>query len=273
MTTKAAIHNNKFLKEEFSRFFEQPTREAFRTLLKNNLGELPECDFKRELPQYSKFARHLLGFANSGGGAIVLGVEQKDDNSLEPSGLKKLTDKAEITTGIRKYLPDTMFSQIHILDFSYDATEYNAIKGKMFQVVVVPDDPKHIPFISKSDGEGIRGQAIYIRRGTATEEVTYEEIQTIINRRLETGYSSRLEINLQTHIEQLKILYNQINRFNTSLDLNVFRMSFAEVLKNIPVGKSEPNPKYPQEDFESFIGRIIEKKKKRIEIDLDTLSL
>jgi len=272
MTQKASAQN-KFLKEEFARFFEQPTREALRVLLKNNLGELPECDFKRELPDYPKFAKHLLGFANSGGGTIILGVEQKDDNTLDPSGLTKLTDKAEITGNLRKFLPDGLFSQIHILDFSYDATEYNTIQGKKFQVVVIPDDPKHIPFISKAESEGIHGKAIYVRRGTATEEATYEELQTIINRRLETGYSSAREINLQTHIEQLKILYNHINRNNTTLDLSIFTMPIIEVLNNMAVSKSEPNPKYPTEDFESFIGRLIEKKKKRIEVELDILNI
>ena len=269
MTHKPS-QQEKYLYEEFAKFFEQPSRDRLRNLLKNNIGELPECDFKKELPPYPKFSKHLLGLSNSGGGAIILGVTQKEDNSLEPAGLDKLTDKAEITGNDRKYLPDTLLPNIHILDFSYDATEYNAIKGKKFQVVMVPDDPKHIPYVSKAEGEGIRPHAIYVRRGTSTEEATYEELQIMINRRLETGYSSAREINLQTHIEQLKILYNQIDRFNTSL--NPLAITF-EVLRNVVIGKSEPNPKYPKEDFESFIARMIEKKKKRIEAELDVLSM
>lgn len=34
-----------------------------------------------------------------------------------------------------------------------------------------------------------------------------------------------------------------------------------------------PNPAYPEEDFDEFIARVIEKKKKRIEIILDVFDL
>ena len=36
----------KGLHEEFTRFFETPTRDSFRDLVRNNLGEFPHCDFK-----------------------------------------------------------------------------------------------------------------------------------------------------------------------------------------------------------------------------------
>ncbi|MCX6143734.1 MAG: ATP-binding protein [Ignavibacteriales bacterium] len=263
--TQKSTEQDKHLYEEFARFFERPSRDRLRDLLKNNIGELPGCDFKRELPPYPKFSKHLLGFANSGGGVIILGVSQNEDNSLEPTGLEKLVDKAEITGNVRKFIPDILLPQIHILDFSYDATEYNAIKGKKFQVVMIPDDPKHIPFVSKSDGDGVRAQAIYVRRGTSTEESAYEELQAMLNRRLETRYSSSRELNLQTHIEQLKILYNQIDRYSTALGF----FNLGEALTSAVFGKRVANPAYPKEDFESFIVKMIAQKKKRIEDELD----
>ena len=61
--------------EVFTEFFEQPTRSRLRELLKNNLGEFNHLDFKEQwLPKEArgKLARDILGFANSGGGVMVI---------------------------------------------------------------------------------------------------------------------------------------------------------------------------------------------------------
>lgn len=259
---------SKGLYEEFARFFEQPTREGLRDLLKKNVGEFPYCDFKEEWPIHSKTARHILGIANSGGGCMVLGVRQKDDNSLEPTGLKILTDKADVVNGIQKFLPNLLFSTLsdNILDFPFEESEYPAIKGKKFQVVFVEDDPKHLPFVATADGKGIRKPAIYIRRGSATEEANHDELQRIINRRLETGYSSQREIDLSPHLEQLQVLYGHINKYHYSGGIT---HGIAAMLT--PIFKGEPvlNPAYPQEEYDDFVARMVDKKKQLIEIVLN----
>lgn len=102
------------------------------------------------------------------------------------------------------------------MDFSYEESEYPKLKGKSFQVLFVEDDPTHLPFAAVKDGPHVRGNAIYTRRGVATEEANYEELQRIINRRLETGYSSRRELDLKTHLEQLRVLYEQLSPYSTT---------------------------------------------------------
>ena len=57
-------------KEEFSKFFENPSREALRELLKFQVGEFDPYDFKASWPILSKVARHFLALANSGGGFL-----------------------------------------------------------------------------------------------------------------------------------------------------------------------------------------------------------
>lgn len=245
---------NKILHENFARFFEKPTREGLRELLRTNVGETDQCDFKHDWPLLSKMARHILGFANSGGGVIVLGVAQKDDNSLQTTGLNSLLDKAQVEDGIRKFIPNGM--RYEVLDFSYEASEYHAIIGKKFQVVLVEDNPTHLPFVCPSDGGNIRMNAIYVRRGTETVEASHDELQQLINRRIETGYSSSRELSLQEHLEQLRILYKQILMYTVSPVLR----GIMKLHLSIPV--------YPEEDYEQFIARMIESKKRLIERNL-----
>jgi len=44
------------------------------------------------------------------------------------------------------------------------------------------------------------------RREGQTERATHDELQAIINRRIESGYSSKDELDLRKHLEHLKIL-------------------------------------------------------------------
>lgn len=270
--------SKKTLHEDFAHFFEYPTRVAFRDVLKNNIGELPNCDFKEQWPSFPKLARHLLGMSNSEGGCLVIGVAQKKDNTFEAKGLDNAKDKSDIFSGIEKYMPSTLVSNsIEIIDFSYSDAEYSTLIGKKFQVVLVEDDLKHIPFLCSSDGEDIRKNAIYVRRGTSTVEANHEELQQIINRRIETGYSTQREIDLEVHIQQLKILFKQLDRhyiqYYPGYPGSLLDIITRGVTSSLTIGEKMPNPKYPDEDFESFIARMVKKKKKRIEIELDVASL
>ncbi|MFN6568243.1 helix-turn-helix domain-containing protein [Dendronalium sp. ChiSLP03b] len=267
MTTNS---KRKTFKEEFAQFFENPTREGFRDILKNNLGEFPNVDFKEKLPTFPKVARHLLGLANFGGGCLVIGVSEKEDKTLESIGVDELEDKKVIIDKVKKYLPAVLLEDIDIGDFSYQDSDYKDLVGKKFQVIYVTGDSNHLPFVSQAQGDGIRENSIYVRRGTSTEEANYEELQSIINRRLETGYSSRNEIDARTHIEQLKILYTQLSPFLTKRK-GIYNL--LEEVTFIGINEKVPNPNYPKENFEDFIVRIIEKKKKRIEIILDVFNL
>jgi len=133
------------------------------------------------------------------------------------------------------------------------SSEYPKLVSKKFQVLLVEDSPQYIPFVASGDGDGIRKNAIYTRHGTSTEEAKYEELQEIINRRIETGYSSREELGLDKHLGELKALYRSIPRYSGlafGIDVSPF---FAK------------NPKYPEEDFEDFVSRMVVEKKKIIE--------
>lgn len=246
------MSKNKGWREDFNGFFENPSRNGLRTLLQNHVGELDNLDFKKEWPTLSKVARHILGFANAGGGCLVIGIEEKHDKSFEPVGLNSLVDKAEIQKGLQRFIPTSL--KYEVLDFPFTESEYPILVGKKFQVLIVEDLPEYIPFVSKSDSEGIHKNTIYFRRGTNTEEANYEEIQSIINRRLETGYYSKGEFDLATHLAELEALYKRIPRYYNILMMQAVGRNILE----------QENPNYPEEDFESFVLSLIEEKKKVI---------
>lgn len=243
----------KGVKEVFARFFEEPTRDKLREILQINTGEEDFLDFKAIWPDNAKLAKHILAFANSGGGCLVVGVSQQGDGSLRADGLsdEHFMDKAMISQKTKKYLPGWL--NYNIYDFHYVESEYASIRGKKFQVVLVEDDPQHIPFVAKTAGDKIRSGAIYVRSGTESIEASYEKVQQMINRRIETGYSTSREMDLQEHLKQLKVLYSQLAK-----------------AKNVP-GTSEPLAleQRGEESFEEFISRMIKCKKKRIEEFLD----
>ena len=243
---------NKAHQEVYANFFEAPSRESFRNLIKNNIGEVANLDFKSEWPEGSALARHILAFANSGGGCVITGVSENPDKSLNSTGVINHIDKSKIMSSIRAYIPESLESIIDILDFTFEASEYPKLIGKKFQVMIIEDDPSHLPFISKKDGNGIRASAIYKRRLASSDEANSEELEKIINRRLDTGNSSSSEIDLRDHLNQLKTLYEFIPKRLTLMDI---AMGLG----------GTPNKDYPKEDFEKFISKLIELKKRKIE--------
>jgi predicted HTH transcriptional regulator len=211
--------NSNTHKELFARFCEERSREALREFLKNHTGEQSDCDFKGTWPEFPSIAKHILGIANSGGGCVIVGIEEKEDKTFEPTGLASLIDKADFNNGVHSFLPVRLRSNVTVEDFKYEASEYAKIIGKKFQVIFVTGDSLQLPYVSLREGTGIRRNAIYVRRQGMTEEANDEELQQLINARLSTGYSSNTEIDLRRQIEELKILYDELAKWN-SLPLN-----------------------------------------------------
>ena len=248
------------LKESFAKFLEQPTREGLRDLLKNNFGELDILDFKADWPQnIKKMAKHLLAFANNGGGVIIIGVKEQD-NTLESRGIDTLIDKSDFHNKVKSFIPDKL--NYELMDFNYKESEYSVLKGKTFQVILIENTPAYMPFISKNENDFINKNIIYTRRGTKSTIANYEEIQNMINKKIETKYSTDSEIKLEEHLSQLETLYNYIEPKKTIIN-NSFVKLFSNMAKNSGLVVKD-NPLYPNESFEGFVSNMIKLKKNRI---------
>lgn len=237
-------------KEEFARFFESPSRESLRNLLKNQTGEYDDLDFKATLLSPDDTAKHIIGMANKSGGVIVFGVEQKESNIFYSKGLQKLEDKTDFQKKLAKYIPANL--TYLVIDFSFMESEYPDLKGKSFRVILVEYNPMYIPYLPLKDSEIIKTNHVYIRHNVSTVIANYEQLQDILNRRIETGFSSSRELSFREHLSQLQDLYSVIPK--------TYQVSFFDTMQRIitgATGELKKNPDYPEESLEDFVKKLI----------------
>lgn len=263
----------KQLKDQVYSLLQEPTLEKFREFLHAQMGEHNSIDFKSQWIENSALAKEMLALANSYGGFIVFGVAEDEDKSIRIDGLPEIKDKAVISNGIKNYISSNLKYEIY--DFSYTTSEYEALKDKHFQMLVVEDVPEYIPFLSKKESNSLKKNMIYVRRGTSCEIANEEEIQAMLNRRMNYLHPLNGEpLQLEEHLKQLKILYEKIekNHIYYKKDLPAGMTSFFESIGKILMNGEkvvEPNPLYPDESYEQFVSRMIAEKKKKIERVLD----
>lgn len=263
----------KQLKDQVYVLLQEPTLDKFREFLHAQMGEHNAIDFKSQWIEDAALAKEMLALANSQGGFIIFGVAENEDKSIRVDGLPEIKDKAVISNGIKKFISSNLKYEIY--DFSYTTSEYEALNNKKFQMFVIEDTPEYIPFLSKKDSGSLKQNMIYVRRGTSCEIADEEEIQVILNRRMNYLHPLNGEpLKLEEHLEQLKILYEKIekNHIYYKNGLSDGMSSFlASIAKVITKGEKvvEPNPLYPDESYEQFISRMIVEKKKKIERVLD----
>jgi predicted HTH transcriptional regulator len=252
-------------KEQFAKFLESPSRELLRDVLKEQLGEQRNLDFKAEWPDTARLARHILGLANSGGGCLIVGICEREDKTLDISGLRALSDKADLANQIRNYLPFLLMEEVSINDFTYEASEYPKLVGKSFQVLIVPDNPENIPFLASKEAQDLKRTVVYVRRMASTEEATYEELQAVINRRIGTSHSNQRTLDLSSELGELRMLHLELERF-----------AGQRFIAN-PVGDALRSQRFcvvggaviEKPDFETFVTKLILAKRGRIQQIMD----
>lgn len=255
-----------FNKDNLYDVLTNPTRENFRILLQNHLGEEDYLDFKKDWLDKEKEAKHILAMANSGGGCIVFGVNQNEDGTFEIEGLEKFKDTADLRKEVKSYIPPTL--KYYVKDFTYDNSDYDKLIGKKFQILIVEDNPLELPFVCCRDGEKLKDGDIYVRKGTESEKANNYEISELIKRKIKETKIPRNNSNmsLEKHLEQLKILYSELTYTTQTSEL------FSSIKKALSILSTSTTHKkdcYPKEDYDSFIVRMLDRKKKRIEEELD----
>ena len=256
------MKNVESYKEEMYQLLQNATRENFIKIVFDGLGELDNLEYKREWINEQRLSEIILGIANSGGGAIIIGVNENENGTYEPIGLNKLEDSEKKRSKLDKYLPVNILYDI--LNFDFTDESYSKIKGKLFQIIIINSNAKELPYVWKKNTNEAEEGCIFYRRGTKTIKANMQEIKDMINKRLsaEQNFTSNLE--LEESLKQLHTLYNFIEPTTTTssyfnmLMKNAARIGVSNVFKN-------KYPYYPKENYDEFISEMIRKKKLQIE--------
>ena len=179
---------NPQIKDHFyDQFLKEPTKDNFRDFMKKSCGELNEMDFKETWIDKGPLAKIMLAMANNGGGIIIFGVKENEDNTFDVLGLDNLKDTADISNSISRLVSSSLDYEVY--NFVFDSDVYGEFENKKFQIMVIHDTPERLPFVSLGQSEKIEKDVIYVRRGTKSEKATSEEINRIIERK--NGYVFR----------------------------------------------------------------------------------
>lgn len=274
------------MKEQFQikdKFFDlivkNPSRDGFKTFLKESCGELDNIDFKEKWITKGKLAKIMLAMANTGGGVIVLGIQENKDDNYLAVGIDELKDAADVEKEIKKLVPRNL--SYSVLNFIYDDEIYGEYAGKKFQAIIIADAPEQLPFFSIGASDDIEKDCVYIRRGTSSEKASARDFETMIQRKLENVFKESNDLSLKEHLEQLQFLYDSIpqkkrilvkkgNRFVGAMEgLQALSERMTEIFGEPDQYEEVPNENYPSEDYEQFLVRMIDKKKLKIEKVLD----
>jgi len=152
----------------------------------NSGQEGRKVDLKQTLqlqtkPQRAEFAKDVMAMANTAGGPgyIIVGVlDARYRTSSEP---------ADYIVGFDLGDPDA-FQQLMVQALEYYSTPVPEVE---FHRIIHPDIGRPLgviriprafarPYRVRVAGEGLRKDAIFIRRGPETSEATFEEIQRLI---------------------------------------------------------------------------------------------
>lgn len=268
---------NPQIKDHFyDQFLKEPTKDNFRDFMKKSCGELNEMDFKETWIDKGPLAKIMLAMANNGGGIIVFGVKENEDNTFDILGLDSLKDTADISNSISRLVSSSL--DYEVFNFVFDSDVYGKFENKKFQIMVIHDTPERLPFVSLGQSEKIEKDVIYVRRGTKSEKATSEEINRIIERKIATIYSENTDMSLDQHLEQLKKLYSELpqkiqvlvrkgTQPNFAAALKVFGERIGALYGTPDEYEEKDNPNYPDEGYEAFILRMINAKKLKIEND------
>lgn len=247
----------------------EPTLDRFREFIKNHTGEHNSIDFKKQWIEGNQLAKEMLAIANSGGGVIIFGVTEQEEGAIDVCGLQELRDPAVVSNEIKNFISTDLKYELY--PFSFTTSEYRDLEGRHYQMMVIEDRPEFIPFMAKKESGGLKPNVIYVRRGTSCEIANQDEIREIINRRINYVHPLTGEpLDLEAHLKQLKILYQNIPKEKVHVSGGI-----GEVIKTITSSffgvqrTTEPNPLYPDEEYDEFISRLITAKKNKIERVLD----
>jgi hypothetical protein len=161
-------------------------------------SEFSEIDFKKGFDKSStqdwcEIVKDLVAILNSGGGAIIFGVE--DNGNIVGGRLKDIfeIDPAVITDKVNKYT-GVQIGGFQINSFKFRSDTLPELKEYNLPVLQIPGSEFPIPFnkagnYGTDDGKqktAFSKGTVYFRHGAKSEPSSYNDIRTFFDRKLKT---------------------------------------------------------------------------------------
>lgn len=96
----------------------------------------------------------MLAIANSGGGIIIFGIHENENKTFTFPGIEKIKDKAIVYNEIKKLVSSDL--KYDIYDFVYESSEHDKLNNHKYQMMVIENNPKFLPFLSKKDSNDLK---------------------------------------------------------------------------------------------------------------------
>jgi predicted HTH transcriptional regulator len=243
------------IKDDVARFVADPTRDGLQELIRFFGGEFDQYELKESWPPIPRMAKTALAIANSGGGVIIFGIA---DATLEPIGLTEFMSKQQVFETFRSFVPGELLNEITLLDFDYANADYEPIRGKLIQVLAIPDVPHALPFVCEDewhqDDHHVRRGAIYVRSGTNTRDTDYRQLQQMLERRIGSADPVRSAHHLAEELAELHALYVARAR----------AISEPTAGEHVLDGLNAERVSESFRDMADFIGELIDARKRQI---------
>lgn len=228
-------HSNSSVKKCSWEPEKHPERRRQMSLQKSiQNGEGKTIEFKVELPNSNTLAKTIIAFSNTGGGKLIIGVNDQG----EIIGLEHDVNIFELKDKVASIIYETCYPTV--LPDIYTTT----IDDHLLLIIEVYRG-NLLPYYLKSKG---KSEGVYIRVGATNRKASYENILELERQRMNISFDQ--EANREVDLDSLDIttLKGRFARAGKVLD--------HAVMKNFKLVIEDNNTLYPSNGLLILLGKL-----------------
>ncbi|MDD4200786.1 MAG: putative DNA binding domain-containing protein [Eubacteriales bacterium] len=172
-------------------------------------GEGKNLEFKAELPKGNSIAKTVVAFSNTGGGKIIIGVNDKGDIV----GLKSDRNVFELMDKVTSMIYDTCYPSI--LPDIYTKTINN-----LLVMVIEVYRGNLLPYYLKAKG---KESGVYIRVGATNRLANHENVMDLERQRLNISFDQEINKTISFHSLDTTPISNRFALLDKNFSLAVMK--------------------------------------------------
>ena len=197
-------------------------------------GEGKNLEFKVELPSGNTLAKTIIAFSNTGGGKVIIGV----NNRGKIVGLKPETEIFGLQDKIASIIYETCYPNI-VPDI------YTTTIDNLLLLVIEVYRGNLLPYYLKKQG---KDAGVYIRVGATNRKASSENILELERQRMNIGYDQEVDKKVELRLLDLSPLENKFVENNKAFD--------EMVMKSLKLVYEENGELYPTNSLLILLGEF-----------------